>query len=211
MHVTQRGDLGGDRRRVEERPHLRPVDDPHGPLAPQGPGAGAERDRGDLPLRRLTRDLAERQVVDVLGAHALVEHVLGDQELTRPLAEVVEVDRGAAQARAFVVEGGDAMGVDEDAAPLAARDEPEHARRVVAVGRREDDVFDAADRGAVAVEQGQTSDAERVDQVARHAGKLPADHPWTAGSQGLQTGAWCHDGLLLRSTSCLSVPRIVSR
>ena len=41
------------------------------------------------------------------------------------------------------------------------------------------------------VEQRQTSDAERVDQVARHARNLPADHPWTAGSYRLQTIERC--------------------
>ena len=48
-----------------------------------------------------------------------------------------------------------------------------------------------AERGPVGVEQRQTSDAERVDQVARHARNLPADHPWTAGSYRLQTVERC--------------------
>ena len=191
VHVTKGRDLGGDGGRVEERLHLGPVDDPDRALATQGARAGAERNCGDLPLRRLSRDFLQREIVHVLGADSLVEHVLGDQQLARPLAEVVEVDRRAAQASPFGVERGDAMCVDEEAPPLAARHEAEDAGRIVAVGRREDDVFDPAERGPVRVEQRQTSDAERVDQVARHARNLPADHPWTAGSYRLQTIERC--------------------
>ena len=150
VHVAQGGDLGGDGGRVEERLHLGPVDDSDGALAPEGTRAGAERHCGDLPLRRLSRDFLQREVVHVLGADPLVEHVLGDQQLPGPLAEVVEVDGRAAQASAFAVERGDAMCVDEEAPPLAARHEAEDARRIVAVGRSEDDVFDPAERGAVA-------------------------------------------------------------
>ncbi len=77
--------------------------------------------------------------------------------------------------RALAVERRDAMGVDEDAASLAARDEAQDPRGIVTVGRGEHDVFDASDRRAVSVLQRQASHAERVDEVARHDRNLPAE------------------------------------
>ena len=94
-------------------------------------------------------EVADRLVVD-----APVDEVAPDEDLAGAGLERVEVDVPAAQAGTLGVEGGDAAGVDEDPAPLAGGDEPEHTGDSASCGGDEHDVVEPPDRGPARVEQG---------------------------------------------------------
>ena len=102
-------------------------------------------------------DGLQPDVADRLVADALVDDVGAEQHLAGVAVEGVEVEVPAAQADAVVAELGDAVGVDEDAPPLALGDEAGDPRRGTRQRRHGDDVLDAPDGRAAGVEQRQAA------------------------------------------------------
>ena len=82
--------------------------------------------------------------------------------------ERVEVDVPAAQARPVTGEGGQPVGVDEDAPALHLGDEPDDPRQATVGAGHGDDVVNPSDRRAAGVEQRQPHHAERVDELPGH-------------------------------------------
>ena len=140
--------------------------------------SGRRRARSHLldgPLGGPTLGGQQRDVADGLVAESLVDQVPADQDLAGLGLERVDVQVPGAQPGAVAVELGDAVGVDEDPAPLDGRHEPDDLGRLAARRRQEHDVFDLADGGTVGREQGQAHHPERVHEVAGHAPRLPLD------------------------------------
>ena len=100
-----------------------------------------------------------------------------------PLAEGADVDGAGPEAHAGGVDLAEAGLVHEDPAALDRRDQAEDAGRVGAGGHH-DDVVDAPDGMAVAVDQRQPDEAGDEDRTG-HAGTLPPDPG--PGSNGCTT------------------------
>src|SRR5690606_19782125 len=155
---------------------LAPLDESVGG-PPSQRGAPGEPDLGDRPPAAPT--VARLEQADV--AHSLavrelpVDQLGADQGLAGPRLERVEVEVPAAQPHTLAVELGDATGADEDPAPLAGRDEADHAWRPPGAAGDDDDVLDLADLGPARVEQGQPHHPEGVDQLPCHQ---RAGYPW---------------------------------
>ena len=171
------GGLGGHRaRRGEQAGHLvaaRPGGSSGADGARCRPPGGPWRPptRSTVRARGPQRDVAHRLVAD-----SPVDHLAADQHLTRPWLERVQIDVPAAQPRSLAVERADAVGVDEDAPPLARRDEPDDlGQRAPALPRNDDDVLEPADRAPASVEQWQAHHPECVDQIACHGRRLALD------------------------------------
>ena len=119
--------------------------------------------------------------------------------------ELVDVDRGRAEARAADVERLDRRPGQEDPPPVRLDDEPGHGR--IAVADRDDQVGDLADRIALPVADGPADHLAQVEHLPPRGGIHPARR-WRApdgrrpseggrdrcGSRGRAgTGSWLHE------------------